>query len=138
MREDTRRWLRYAEYDLRMAELALEHGIYVHAAYHAQQAAEKYLKAYLIEHERPYPRTHDIKILIKKCAEIDKEIEELLTEGVDKLTIYATESRYPEADQEITKEEAEEAIKKAKTVQKLITQKLQTKNNPTQHKSNPN
>lgn len=127
MREDTGRWVSFADKDLRLAELALENGIYVYAAYHAQQAVEKYLKAYLIEHDRPYPRTHDIKILIKECAKIDKELEELLEIGADRLTIYAIEARYPEATEETTKEEAEEAIKVAKKVRETILNKLTQK-----------
>jgi len=127
MREDTARWIRYAEYDLRLAEAALESGIYVYAAYHAQQAVEKLLKAFLIEHKHPYPKTHDIKFLIKKCAEIDSEMTELLRIGADRLTIYATEARYPEADQEVTQEEAKQAITIAKKTYKYITQKLSAK-----------
>lgn len=39
--------------------------------YHMQQCVEKCLKAYLVAHEKPFRRTHDIAELIEYCKEID-------------------------------------------------------------------
>ena len=44
MSEDSDRWLIFAEEDLRIAELALPHGIYNQVCFHAQQCAEKAIK----------------------------------------------------------------------------------------------
>ena len=41
-------WLRLADEDLAMAQLALDQGIYRQTCFHAQQAAEKALKALLL------------------------------------------------------------------------------------------
>lgn len=35
--------------------------------FHAQQAAEKYLKAYLISRQIKFPKTHDLKALLNLC-----------------------------------------------------------------------
>ncbi len=60
-------WMRKAEGDLRAAEhlLALEQEDYFTAAFHAQQAAEKFLKALLVRHQVPFPKTHDIQQLLE-------------------------------------------------------------------------
>ena len=34
--------------------------------FHAQQAVEKYLKAFLIFHDVDFPRTHDVSALVEK------------------------------------------------------------------------
>jgi HEPN domain-containing protein len=60
-----RKWLAYAEEDLRLAK----HGLtmssscpYRLIAYHAQQCAEKYLKAYLVFKRVDFPYTHNIRV----------------------------------------------------------------------------
>ena len=40
--------------------------------FHAQQAVEKYLKAFLIYHDIDFPRTHDLDYLLLECQKIDK------------------------------------------------------------------
>jgi HEPN domain-containing protein len=39
--------------------------------FHAQQAVEKYLKAYLISRNIIFPKTNDLKYLLKSCTEIN-------------------------------------------------------------------
>jgi len=56
MKEDTKKWIEFAEMDLKVSKLTYQNGIYTYSAYHAQQAAEKYLKAYLIEKEEFNPQ----------------------------------------------------------------------------------
>ena len=51
-RDLVRQWLTKAENDLGVARhLAAESGYFTAVAFHAQQAAEKYLKAFLVEHQ---------------------------------------------------------------------------------------
>ena len=38
--------------------------------FHAQQAAEKFLKAFLAYHDIDFPRTHDIDFLLAECKKI--------------------------------------------------------------------
>ena len=45
----------------------------------AQQCAEKYLKAFLVEHNVTFPKTHDLtKELLPRCLSIDSEFSVLL------------------------------------------------------------
>ncbi|MBU1152425.1 HEPN domain-containing protein [bacterium] len=114
-----RQWLLFAEEDLRLAQCGLTMSSscpYRLIAYHAQQCAEKYLKAYLVFNGIDFPYTHDIRRLLKLC---DKEWTKELNEA-DKLTPYAITTRYPGEDSEVTKEEAEQAIRLAAQVQQTV------------------
>jgi len=55
--------------------------------FHAQQCAEKYLKAYLIFNGKEVRRTHDIAELISQCSEVDPEFAELNQIEIVSLTI---------------------------------------------------
>lgn len=90
----TRQWLTYAETDLRVAQRLLRKPAEPDAAcYHAQQAAEKALKAALVFAQIAIPRTHDLDAL-----------RNLLPAGwmartaaptLQNLTDWVVESRYP-------------------------------------------
>ena len=60
MRKNTKAWINEAENELTSAAVLLEHGLHKASCYHSQQAAEKSLKAMLIEEGGPVKRTHDI------------------------------------------------------------------------------
>lgn len=55
-------WVGKVEGDLRAARhlLDLDHEDFFDVAFHAQQAAEKFLKALLVYHQIPFPKTHDL------------------------------------------------------------------------------
>lgn len=57
-----RQWMQRADQDLAAAEILLRDasGVRPVIAFHAQQAAEKYLKAILVWHQVYFPKTHDI------------------------------------------------------------------------------
>lgn len=63
--------------------------------YHAQQAAEKYLKALLISRRTRVERTHDLEFLLGECV---KHIPDLagLQNDCQALSAYAVDSRYPD------------------------------------------
>ena len=90
-----RGWLRRARSDLVAMEVLLNAGAFDSACFHAQQAAEKYLKAFLIHHETQFPFTHELDKLIKLCAGIDPSFQSLATTA-DSLTPYAMKLRYDE------------------------------------------
>jgi HEPN domain-containing protein len=69
--------------------------------FHAQQAAEKYLKGFLAFHSQAIPKSHDIRDLINRCASIDTEFQTLLS-CADALKPFGVEIRY-----QSSKEEAE-------------------------------
>lgn len=64
MRAEARRWWRQAGEDLKAAAASRQAGAYEWAAFQAQQAAEKGLKALLYERGRTSILTHSIKELM--------------------------------------------------------------------------
>jgi HEPN domain-containing protein len=95
-RADTLSWFEKAHKDLRCAQidLAAEPPAPEDALYHCQQAAEKALKGFLVWHDQPFPRTHDLGKLGKQAVELDPTLEPLIDEVVE-LTKYAWMFRYP-------------------------------------------
>ena len=61
--------------------------------FHAQQAAEKLIKALLALGGHEYPRTHDLGLLLDLLASLDVQIPEALL-SVEILTPFATVFRY--------------------------------------------
>ena len=59
---DTRAWLDKAHMDLKAAahELTAVPPFTADAVFHAQQAAEKALKGFLVWHDAPFRKTHDL------------------------------------------------------------------------------
>jgi len=93
-RDLVRAWLSKADSDLKAAELALQAETALDTAcFHAQQAAEKYLKAYLTFHAIEFPLTHNLNALINLCASRDGAFGTLHGLG-SILTPYAVELRY--------------------------------------------
>ncbi len=60
--------------------------------FHCQQAAEKYLKAFLIFHAIEPERTHNLEFLLERCAVIDATFSAI---DLLNLTDYGVEARYP-------------------------------------------
>lgn len=69
MNEAVRNWLLFAEQDLRMAELALDEGIYNQVCFHAQQCVEKVIKSPLESNGILPPRTHRLSDLFPLLLE---------------------------------------------------------------------
>lgn len=91
-----RSWLRKAESNLAVAGLSVSAGQALDAAcFHAQQAAEKCIKAYLTVNEIEFPFIHNLEKLIELCARVDPSFMSIKTAGQD-LTPYAVELRYDE------------------------------------------
>jgi HEPN domain-containing protein len=91
-------------------------------AYHAQQCAEKCIKAYLVYHSIDFPYTHNIKTLLKLCGKNADWAAAL--KDAEELTPYAITARYPGEDEEVTKQEAKKAIKTASSVRQTIRKVL--------------
>jgi HEPN domain-containing protein len=88
----------------------------------AQQSAEKYLKAYLVEHNVAFPKTHDLaKELLPRCLNIDKSFS-VIEPHLEFLDPYAVQFRYP--GDIVTPAEARDALKAAKSVRSFVRQKL--------------
>jgi HEPN domain-containing protein len=91
-----RGWLRKGASDLVSLEASLAAGALDGACFHAQQAAEKYLKGFLAFHDRPFPYTHNLGDLTELCAGIDAMFRSL-TPMAAELTPYAVRLRYDDS-----------------------------------------
>lgn len=125
--EDVRRkvteWLVFADEDLRFARGGMnlpdqEVPPYRLVAYHAQQCAEKYLKAYLVCREADFPYTHNLSTLLELCT--DYADWPLSLREAEELTDYAITTRYPGEAAEVTAPGAQRAIELAGQVRSQV------------------
>lgn len=97
-------WLRHAESDLNLARGGRQPGVLLeNLTFHAQQCAEKALKALLLCKGRPLPRSHSIRFLLDSVA-ADVEVPDKLQRAAS-LTDYAVTLRYPGDFEPISEEE---------------------------------
>ncbi len=117
-----RGWLRKAASDIVTLEAALGAGAFDGACFHAQQAAEKYLKGFLTFHDRPFPYTHNLGDLTEQCARIEAQFG-TLTPMAAELTPYAIRLRYDDSFWP-TLEAATQARTSALTVRDFVLARL--------------
>ena len=114
------KWFRQALEDLATARDTIATGHYYAAAFWAEQAAEKALKALLLQSGRVV-RTRDLnEILDIIKQELDLPVEEIRLDAA-KLTSHYIISRYPDAANSVpyalyTREDAEELVRRAERV----------------------
>lgn len=121
-------WFEKAGQDMEMARRALDPKgpLPAMACYHAQQAAEKALKGYLIARQVQFRFVHDLVYLVQLCAEQDPSFPELLPAG-EILGEYATRVRYPlETESEPDEEKAREALRLAEQVIDFTRSRIQS------------
>lgn len=89
-------WMDFAESDMRLARLAAGDTSIrrEQICFHAQQAAEKAIKAVLIAKGIGFPLTHDIEELIELAEASGLHLPESVC-GAGLLSPYAVETRYP-------------------------------------------
>jgi HEPN domain-containing protein len=91
--------------------------------FHSQQAAEKYLKAFLTYHQVEFPKTHDIGELLDLIAPKDSKLSESLRDVIV-LTNYGVDVRYPGDFPNVTGNDAQQAIQMAEKVRRLVLELL--------------
>lgn len=106
-------WLRLADIDWEVIEacLASSNPPWQGIAFHAQQAAEKTVKAYLAFKGELPPHTHDLGDLIERCQRYWPSFSQFMLEG-QQLTDLAVDSRY----EEFIAEDAQEIAVNAKDI----------------------
>jgi HEPN domain-containing protein len=116
-------WIAKAEEDYTMARLALRQKIPLtsSACFHAQQCAEKYLKAALVAKGSQFPKIHDLLKLSHICEQVGVSIP-LDPDQLDKLSASAVQVRYPGGG--LTLGEAKETLEIAKRVRRFVRKLL--------------
>ncbi len=115
-------WLALADEDLQLATYALKMRQKARPfrliAYHAQQCAEKCLKAFLVYHNVDFPYTHNIRRLLKLCEKYAAWAEKL--KDAEELTQYSITARYPGQAEEVTSQEAQRTVSLARQVRNQV------------------
>ena len=108
-------WVARAEEDFLLARSALrrKQPLTYGACFHAQQCAEKYIKALLVSTGADFPKTHDLLMLNNLCS-TNGILLEIDPKHLNTLTDYAVRTRYPGNNP--TAQDAKEALELAKLV----------------------
>lgn len=124
MNELTAEWIEKAEGDYATAgrELrARRRPNYDATCFHAQQTAEKYLKAFLQEHGIAFPKTHSLIELLELCLPVDASFE-FQRDLLILLDRYAVRYRYP--GESADRGEARQAFRAVTQVRAFVREKL--------------
>ena len=118
-------WLKKADEDYFLIEHLIkgEDPFLIPIAFHAQQAVEKYLKAYLTHKQVDFPKTHDIRKLLKLITPLNPGLSNDLAD-CDSLTPYGVEIRYPDDFPDVSLEDVKRAVELARKTRQVILDAL--------------
>lgn len=118
-------WLLRARSDLNLAQAAPPADVLLEdLCFHAQQAAEKALKAVLVAHSVPPPRTHSINRLLELLPP-ELPVPMSVRRAVA-LTDYAVTVRYPGVYEAVGTEELSDAVALAEGVVAWVVEQLES------------
>lgn len=125
VREIARKWLGKAQDDLEAAEALMEHGgdLWSIVAFHCQQSAEKFIKAFLTSRQIEFGKTHDLAVLVDSIPGPAEPLISVLRSAED-LTVYGVQARYPGEGPEVDREEAEKALGLARQVAAVVKKEV--------------
>ncbi len=118
-------WIEKAEHDLLAADLIVggKEVPWDMVAFHAQQAAEKYLKAFLVLKDSQPPKIHDLPKLLRLCAAFAQEFAGF-ADDAEFLSPLAVFARYPGDPDEPSREDAARGVEIAKRIRECVKQHL--------------
>lgn len=124
-REFVHQWLLKADEDLAAARLLMteRQDLRYTSAFHAQQAAEKYLKAALVWHQIEFPKTHDMGLILALLAKADSEIISAVS-AAEELTVYGVDVRYQGELPDPTATQVREAFSIAERIRAAVLTRL--------------
>lgn len=118
-------WFMRSDEDLALIEVLLKEESFFPnpICFHAEQAAEKYLKGFLAHREMHVRKVHDLEILVEDCKKVDQSFEEILDDARF-LNQFYVESRYPDGYVAFSSEDAKEAYSAAKKIKEFVVGKI--------------
>jgi HEPN domain-containing protein len=122
---ETREWLERARADLDACDALIAVGLPSEALFHAQQCAEKAIKAVLTWHQISFRKTHDLDELKQMCLPLAEGATTHLA-GIERLSQYAWRFRYPGAPYSPERAEAEEARQAAGQLLDAVATRLES------------
>ena len=122
---EVRGWLLRAAEDLRAGrhDLTASPPLLNDVVFHAQQCAEKAMKAYLAHREQAFRKTHNLTELGGAVAKFDASIADLMKRA-SLMTEFAWRFRYPGEPTSVSRPDAEQAIALAGEVLEEIMRRL--------------
>ena len=112
---DPREWLNRARSNLARARIVSNEAYLEDACFDAQQAAEKAIKAVMVERRIDFPYIHDIARLFRVLESEGQMVPEHLERAAE-LTRYATATRYPGIEDPVSPAAHAEAVAAAEAV----------------------
>lgn len=114
-------WLKKASSDLKASKkLSDDDETFDCSVFHTHQCAEKAFKAFIVSVHQAIPKTHDLTLLLIRCAK-DDPMFMLLVDESKNLNAFGHDSRYPNDSFYVDRNGTEEAIAMAEKI--LITVK---------------
>jgi HEPN domain-containing protein len=122
---DPHAWVEKAEEDFILARSALRRKkpLITGACFHAQQCAEKYLKALLVSKKAGFPMTHDLLLLNNLCSSVGIFLE-IDPKLLNALSDFAVRTRYPGEEPALS--DAKEAVETTKLIRAFAKKFLGT------------
>ena len=125
MTKEADRWLRQAEYDLKVADWNHEGGFYAPSCFWAQQSAAKSLRAFLFLNKEDAGETRSVAELLDRAITYEERFERLV-DAAGRLDLYYKTSRFPDSipggiPAEVIKErDSKEAIDLASNILRVV------------------
>jgi HEPN domain-containing protein len=119
-------WIDKADEDFEFALVNLQEGkpFIAQVCFHFQQAAEKYLKGYIVAKDLGFRKTHDLSMLLSICISQESTFE-ALSEECEYLNTFYVESRYPvHWPTDFSRAEAQKSSQAAEKIRSFVRNKL--------------
>jgi HEPN domain-containing protein len=113
--DDPREWLNRARSNLLHAKSRTPGVYFEDLCFDAQQAAEKALKAVLVQREIRFPYVHDLATLLTLIDQAGEETPPQVREA-GRLTRFAVMARYPSVTEPVTEPEYQQSVAIAEAV----------------------
>ena len=116
-----KQWIEKADHDLGTAQVTYLYlpKYYDTIAFHCQQAAEKYLKGFLLYLDISFSRQHSLNYLLGLLSQ-KIEIPDELFDNASELEDFAVDIRYPDTTVELSDDEIQQAFKVAKLIRTFV------------------